>query len=77
MVQPGKPFPREFPRAQPQGTPEGQFFQAARGCSTVSQTLLTRVGSWTFKSLKIKPKVAFRLSLGSSLNIFRVSRRVV
>ena len=31
MVQPGKTVPRKFP----------QFFQAARGFSTVSQTLLT------------------------------------
>ena len=39
-VQPGKTVPWEFPRAQPEGTPEGQFFQAALGFSTVSQTLL-------------------------------------
>ena len=32
--------PREFTRAQPVGTPEGQFFKAARGFSTVSQTFL-------------------------------------
>ena len=36
---------REFPRAQPEGTSEGQFFQAAPGFSTVSQTLLTPQGS--------------------------------
>ena len=40
-VQLGKTIPWEFPRAQPKGTPEGQFFQAARGFSTGSQTLLT------------------------------------
>ena len=40
-VQLGKTVPREFPRAQPKRTPKGQFFQAARGFSTVSQTLLT------------------------------------
>ena len=40
-VQSGKTVIMEFPRAQPEGTSEGQFFQAARGFSTVSQTLLT------------------------------------
>ena len=39
-VQPGKTVPREFPREQPEGTYEGQFFQAARGFSAVSQTLV-------------------------------------
>ena len=38
-VQPGKTVPREFPKVQPEGTPKGQFFQAAQGFSTVSQTL--------------------------------------
>ena len=73
-VQPGKTVPSEFPRLQPKGTPEGPFSQAARGFSTVSQALFTPVGqSWTFKnlkSLKVRPKVAFRLSVRSSLNIF-------
>ena len=40
-VQPRKTVPAEFPRAQPERTPGGQFFQAAWGFSTVSQTLLT------------------------------------
>ena len=43
-LQPGKTVPREFPRAQPEGTPEGQFFQAARGFSTVSQTVFNPIG---------------------------------
>ena len=44
---------RKFLRAQPEGTPEAQFFQAARGFSTVSQTLFNPIGqSWTFKTLK-------------------------
>ena len=40
-VQPGKTVPREFSRAQHEGTAKGQFFQAARGFSTISQTQLT------------------------------------
>ena len=60
---------------QPKGTSEGQFFQAARGFSTVSRSLLTHRAVLDLKSLKPKPKVAFRLSLINSLEKLCVYRR--
>ena len=56
--QPGKKVSREFLRAQPEWTLERQFFQDAPMQSGTFETL---------RSLKQKPKGAFRFSLGNRL----------